>query len=81
MGYIARPAVALRGGKRLHQMPAGEVGTSNIADLAALYQRIECTQHLLDRRERVEAMHGVDIDMVCIQSAQTVLTGSDQVMA
>jgi hypothetical protein len=61
---VARPAVAVGDGERLHQLPAGKIGDANIAQLAGTYERIERRQHLLDRREGVESVELEQIDVV-----------------
>src|SRR5258708_9299989 len=81
VGDIPCPAIGLRSSKGLHQVPARKIGTGDVADLAALDQRIEGTQRLLNRGERIEAMQRVDIDMIGIQPAQTLLTCPDQMIA
>src|SRR5260221_1206107 len=67
MGYIARPAVCFRDGKRLHQVPAGEIGTGDVTDLASLNKIIERPQRLLDRTQRVEPVEGADVDGARVQ--------------
>ncbi len=52
-----------------------------IAHLAALHQRVERAQRLLDRGLRVEAVQGVDVDVVGIQAAQAGFAGAEQMMA
>ena len=55
MRDIARQAVAVGDGERFHQMPAGEIGAADIADLAGAHEVVERREHLLDRRLRVES--------------------------
>ena len=41
VGHVARPAVALGDGQRLHQVPAREVRAADVADLPGLHQVVE----------------------------------------
>ncbi len=61
-------------------MPAGEVGTDDVAHLAALHQIVERPQCLLDWRSGVEAVHGIDVHVIGLQTTQTVLAGADQML-
>src|SRR5262245_7587969 len=80
MRDVLRPSVALRRRERLHQMPAGEIGAGDVADLAAARQRVQCIERLLDRRERVETMHVVDVDVIDSEPPQACVTSSEQMM-
>src|SRR5204862_6768302 len=64
LGDVARQSVFLRAGERLHQMPAGKVRATDVADLAGAHAIVERAQRFLDGRERVEAVQLVEIDVV-----------------
>src|SRR5262245_57089380 len=81
MRDVLRPAVAPRRRERLHQMPAGEIGAGDITDLTAARQRVQRIARLLDRPERVEAMHMIDVDVINAETPQARVTGPEQVMA
>src|SRR5262249_11147188 len=81
MRDVLRPAVALRRRERLHQMPAGEIGAGDITDLTAARQRVQRIERLLDRGERVETMHVIDVDMINAETPQACVTSPEQVMA
>ena len=51
-------------------MPAGEVGTGDVADFAGVDEGVERIQRLLDGREAVEAVHVVDVNVVGAQSLE-----------
>ncbi len=78
MRHIARPSVAFRYGQRFHEMPPGEVGAPDVADLAAACQVIQSAQRLLDRRRRIEAVHVVDVDVVGAQAPEAVFDRAQQ---
>ena len=67
VGDVAGEAVPLGDGQRLHQVPAGEVRAADVADLAGPDQVVERAQHLLDRRQRVEAVQLEEVDVVGAQ--------------
>src|SRR5271168_1217291 len=79
MPYIAGPSIPIRDGQRLHQMPAGEIGTRNVAYLAAPHQGVQGIERLLHRRERVKSVEMVDVDVVGSQALEAGLTGMYQV--
>ena len=81
MGDVAGQAVLLRDGQRLHQVPAGEVRAADVADLAGAHQVVERAQHLLDRRQGVEAVQLIEVDVVGAQPPQARLDRPDQVIA
>src|SRR5262245_65144768 len=62
-------------------MPAGEVGAGDVTDLAAARQRVQRIECLLDRRERVETMHVIDVDVIDAEPPQACVTGFEQVVA
>src|SRR3984885_11262633 len=79
MPDIAGPSILIRDGQRLHQMPAGEIGTGDVAHLAAAHQGVQGIERLLHRRERVESVEMVDVDVVGSQALEAGLTGMHQV--
>src|SRR5262245_33375391 len=81
MRDVLCPPVAPRHRERLHQMPAGEIGAGDITYLTAPRQRVQRIERLLDRRERVEAMHVIDVDVINAETPQARVTGFKQVMA
>ena len=78
---VARPAVTLGDGEGLHEVPAGEVGAGDVADLAAADERVEGVEDFFDGRERVEAVHVVDVDVVGAEAVEAGFEGSDEVVA
>src|SRR5882672_11994555 len=81
MRDVLRPAVALRRRERFQQMPAGEMGAGDITDLAAARQRVKRVERFVDRRERVETMHVVNVDVINAEPPQARVTGFEQVIA
>ena len=81
VGDVAREAVALRCGERLHQVPAGKVGGADIADLARGDEIVERAQRLFDRRLSIEGMHEIKVDVVGAEPLQAGLAGANQVVA
>src|SRR5271168_2058519 len=79
MPYIAGPSILFRYGQRFHQMPAGKIGTGDVAYLAAAHQGVQGIEGLLDRRERVKSVEMVDVDVVSSQALEAGLTGMHQV--
>ena len=62
-------------------MPSGEIGAGDVADFAALDERVETLDGFFDWRLRVESMHVVDVDVIGIEAAQAILAGLDDVVA
>jgi len=54
--HEARQAVTVRGGERLHQMPAGEIRHADVSDFPGADQRIERGENFLRRRLRVQRL-------------------------
>ena len=81
MRDVARPAVLVGDGQRLHQLPAGEVGDADIAHLAGAHQIVERRQHLLDRRAGVEGVQLQQVDIVGAEPPQRVVHRLDQARA
>src|SRR5271169_6836569 len=81
MCHIASPAVAFRNRQRLHQMPTRKIGARDVADLPAANERIECLESLLNRRQFIETMHVVDVDVIRTQAAQAGLARTKNMMA
>ena len=79
VGDVARQAVLLRDGQRLHQVPAREIRAADVADLAGAHQVVERAQGLLDRRHRVEGVELVEVDVIGPQAAEALLDRVDQV--
>ena len=69
VGHVAGPAAGVGHPQRFHQMPAGEIRAGDVAHLAALHQRVQCAQRLLHRGPRIEAMDGVDVDVLRAEAA------------
>jgi len=69
VGDVARIAVFVGDGERLHQVPAGEVRDADIPDLAGAHQHIERRQHLFGRREGIEAVELEQVDVIGAEPA------------
>src|SRR5882724_1999496 len=80
MGDVARQSVLLGDRQRLHQVPAREVRTADVAQLAGTHEIIERAQGFLDGRLRVEAVQLEEVDIVRPESAQAPLAGLQQMM-
>ena len=59
----------------LHQLPAGVIGAAGVADLAGVDQIVEGAQGFVLRREGVETVDLVEIDVIRPQAAETRVTG------
>ena len=81
MRHIARQVVAVRDRQRLHQMPAGEVGAADIADLARTHEIVQRAERLLGRRQRVEAVQLEQVDMLGAEAPERRLHRVDQMVA
>src|SRR5215218_4760341 len=64
----------------LHHLPAGVVGRSHVAYLAALDECVERFQSLLQRGEAVPLMDLVEVDIVGAESPQALLALADYVV-
>ena len=64
---------------RVRDLPAGEVGVAQVADLAGADQVVQRGQRLVDRGARVGLVHLVEVDVVGPQPAQRRLEGADHV--
>jgi|SRR5580704_22928 hypothetical protein len=62
-------------------MPAGKVGARDVTDFAAFDESVERLKSFFDGRERVEAVHVVDVDVVDAEAAEAVFAGLNQMMA
>jgi hypothetical protein len=81
MAGVARPAVSLGNRERLHEMPSGKIGARDITDFSGFDESVEGRQSFFDRREGVEPVHVIDVDVVDGEAPETVLAGSNEVMA
>ena len=81
MRHVARQPVTLRGGQRLHQVPAREVGAADIADLAGADQVVKRAQRFLDRSHGVEAVKLEQVDVVGAEALQRPLAGVDEMVS
>src|SRR5580692_10910772 len=79
MGDVAGPAVAVGGGQRLHQMPAGKIGAADVADFSTADQHVEGAEDFFDRSERVETVQLEQIDVIGFEAAQAAFHRVDQV--
>ena len=77
----ARQIEAIRSGERFHQLPAGIVGTADIANLARADQPVERRQGLFDRGAAIEAVDLEQVDIVSAEPPEAALAGCDQMMA
>jgi len=81
VGDVAGPAVAVGDGQGFHQMPAGEVGAGDVTDFALTHKIVQRIEHLVDRREGVEAMQMVDVHVIGVETAQAAFKLLPQVVA
>ena len=63
MGDVAGPAVAVGGGEGFHEMPAGEIGTADVADFSGADEDIEGGEDFLDGGEGVKGVELKEIDV------------------
>jgi NADPH-dependent curcumin reductase CurA len=77
MRDIAGAPGAVRGRQGLHQLPAGIVGAARVTDLARPDQVVERRQRLFERRQGIEAVQLVEVDIICLEPAQARLAGLD----
>jgi len=54
-----------------HDLPSGQIGAADITHQALAHELVECLKGLFDRRDRIEAMDLVKIDVIRAQSVQT----------
>ena len=72
---------AARGLVGLDQLPAGEIGVADMADLALPDQIVERAQRLLDRYRRIGMVQLIEIDPIGLQAAQARLDRHHDVAA
>ena len=77
----ARPAAFVGQRQRLHHLPSGHIADAQRADLAGAHQIVERAQGLVERRERVEAVQLVEVDVVELQAAQAGLDLVDDMVS
>src|SRR6187402_1019711 len=78
IGDVAGETIFVRLGEALHEVPAGEIGRADIADLARADQVVERAQRLFDRRQRIEAVHEIQVDMIGLEPLEACLDRADQ---
>ena len=66
--------------QRLHELPGGVVGATDVADLARLQKVIESAQRLLERRLPIPLVHLIEVDVIGAEPTQAVLSAADDVM-
>src|SRR5665647_419826 len=76
----AGPAVAIADAQRLLDLPGGEIGDSDVEDLAHAHEIAERLERLLDGRARVDAMDLVEVDVVGAEAAQAGIDGLHDVL-
>src|SRR5215217_277095 len=52
-------------------MPSGKVRAADVANLAASYEIVQSAQRLFDRRQSVEAVHLINVDVIGLEASQT----------
>ena len=78
---VPRPAVALGDGERLHEVPAGEVGAGDVANLAFADHLVEGVEGLFDGRGGVEGVQVVDVDVVGVEALEGAFERGGEVVA
>ena len=73
-----REAAALRDAHRFGNLPGGPVRDPDIPDVPMPDEHVQRLQGLLDWRQRVEAVHLVQVDMVEAEPLQARLAGRDE---
>src|SRR5260370_678974 len=68
-----------RGPGRLDHLPRCVVGAADVAHLALAHEVVERAQRLLDRRQRVRAMHLVEVDPIGLEALQAPLHSAHDV--
>src|SRR5581483_838300 len=81
MRHVARETVAVGRSQRFHQMPAGEIGGADIADLAGANELVERRQSFFDRGLGILAMQLEEIDMIGAEPLQRGVDRLDQMLA
>ena len=81
MRDVAREVVAIRHRQRLHQMPAGEVGAADVADLAGPHEIVQRGEGLLDWGQGIEAVQLEEIDMIGLQPLKGGVARIDEMPA
>ena len=80
MRDVAREAELLGSRKRFHQLPARKVRAADVADLAGAHHAIQRGERFLHRRQRVEAVQLVEIDVIRAEPPQARIHGARQVV-
>src|SRR5690606_911861 len=78
---VAAEPKTLRGREGFHHMPAREVRTADIADFARGDQIVERAERLLYRRERVKAVHKIDIEIIRSEPFQAIFACAHEMSA
>src|SRR5262249_61475297 len=53
-----------RNRQRFHQLPRGKIRTTDVSHLAGTHQVVEGPQGIFERRQRIESMDLIEIDVV-----------------
>ena len=67
--------------ERLHDLPGGHVAQADIAHPARSHQIVQRRQRLLERRQRIESVQLVQIDVIELQALQARIDLVEQMMA
>ena len=73
--------VFIAGPQGLGQHPGLKVRAADIADLALPYHVVERRQSLVDRSVKIRRVHLIEVDVVGLQPAQTLVYGGQDVFA
>lgn len=80
MRHEPRQVSSVSHGLRFHQMPAGEIGAADVANLASSHEIIERLHRFINGRERIEGMELKQINVIDADAFETGLDGSGDVL-
>ena len=81
VGDVAGEAVFFGDGEGFHEMPAGEIGAADVADLSFSNEAVEGVEGFLDGGEGVEAVELEEVDVVGAEALEGAVDSVEEVDA
>jgi hypothetical protein len=76
---VARPSAPLAGAERQRQSPGRVVRAADIAHFTSAHQVGQRLDRLFDRRLGIVGVSLVEVDIIGLKPAETIVTGTDEV--
>jgi len=81
VGHVATQTILLRDGQRLHQLPAGEIRATDVADFARPHHVVERIQDFFYGSQRIECVQLIEVDVVGAESSETSFDSTNEMVA